>query len=107
MQLSSCNLHTTLFPEFFERVDEFVRRRGTRNGGCLKKIFFAFIKKRTLVSILGQTEADGFLKKAEKYTKPWIEAGVELVLHGYKDKFDEELLECKPTRRVRVDNDSD
>jgi hypothetical protein len=96
-QLKKYKLHKTLFPEFFENLGEFVRRRGKNNGGCLKKICLGFVQRERLVQHIRETEADECQRLVEVWGKAWDEAGVEVVMHGLREGVDDEVLECQPT----------
>lgn len=111
-QLIGHRLHETLFPDVFEQLDEFVRQRGKDNGGCLKKICLGFVSIEGLAQDAGETEADEFQRLVEGWRRIWGEAGVEVVMHGLREGFDNEVLECQPTALEwtsdeEVDHDSD
>jgi len=89
-------LHKTLFPDFFEHLDDFVRQRGKNNGGSLKKLYLGFALGGTVVQNIGQKKADDFQQLVKDWEKTWAEAGVELFLHGCRDGVDDEELECRP-----------
>jgi hypothetical protein len=95
--LKKYKLHKTLFPHFCEHLDEFVRRRGKNNGGCLKKICLGFLQKERLVQHIGETEADECQRLVDVWDRAWGEAGVEVVMHGLREGVDDEVLECQPT----------
>ncbi|KAE9375864.1 hypothetical protein N431DRAFT_437329 [Stipitochalara longipes BDJ] len=90
-------LHKTLFPDFFEHLDEFVRQRGKENGGCLKRMYLGFAQESALVHNIGEKKAVEFQKLIKEWEKIWNEAGVEVVLHGCREGVDDEILECQPT----------
>jgi hypothetical protein len=96
-QLTKHRLHKTLFPDFFEHLDEYVGRQGKNNGGSLKKICLDFVHNTELVRNLGKTESDEFLRLVEEWRKRWGEVGVEAVMHDSRDGVDDEVLECGPT----------
>jgi hypothetical protein len=95
--LKKYKLHKKLFPGFFEHLDEFVRQRGTNNGGCLKKIYLDFLGTVRLAQHIGETEADEFWRLVEGWGRAWGKAGVEVVMHGLREGANDEVLECQPT----------
>jgi hypothetical protein len=111
-QLEKYKLHKTLFPDFFEHLDKFVRRRGKRNGGCLKMICLSFVEREGLVQHFGETEADEFHRLVDEWSGLWGEAGVQVVIPVSGRGHHDEVLECLPTAPgsasdAEVDSDSD
>jgi hypothetical protein len=106
-QLKEQNLHTTVFPAFFEQLNGLVQRRGSgkRNRGCLKTIALEFLEKEMLVRCIGNKEADKLLGLIDEWSERWTKAGVQVVMRSQRNGYQDEVLECRPSSPSYDDDD--